>query len=52
MGNRAELPENPLLLTFDDGCKDYFTDVLPVLLKYGLQGSFYVPMQYFKEKRS
>jgi len=41
--NLSELPEKSLLLTFDDGYADHFYNVLPVLDKYKLQGSFYIP---------
>lgn len=37
-----ELPERALLLTFDDGYSDHFTNVYPFLKKHGLQGSFFV----------
>ncbi len=38
-----ELPENAMLLTFDDGYIDHFTYVFPVLREYKMQGSFFVP---------
>lgn len=34
------LPENALLLTFDDGYADNYTVAYPILEEYGLQGSF------------
>ncbi|MBS9404040.1 polysaccharide deacetylase family protein [Halomonas sp. TRM85114] len=37
------LPENPLLLTFDDGYMDHFEHVLPLLSERGWQGSFFPP---------
>lgn len=37
------LPENPLLLTFDDGYMDHFEHVLPLLSARGWQGSFFPP---------
>ena len=36
------LPERPIVLTFDDGHKDHFTDVLPLLQKYDYVGEFFV----------
>ena len=42
-------PENALLLTFDDGYIDNFTVALPLLQKYGLQGSFFIPGKTFEE---
>jgi peptidoglycan/xylan/chitin deacetylase (PgdA/CDA1 family) len=38
---KNNLPENSLLLTFDDGYKDHFDFVFPVLRGLGLQGSFF-----------
>src|SRR3989338_5457904 len=40
-----KLPENALLLTFDDGYRDHFEFVFPVLKKFGIQGSFFVPVE-------
>lgn len=39
----ASLPKNALLLTFDDGYAEHFTQVYPLLKEFGFQGSFYVP---------
>lgn len=36
----AELPENAMLLTFDDGYADNYTVAFPILEEYGLQGVF------------
>ena len=38
----GRLPENPCLLTFDDGFKDAYTNVFPRLRKRGLHGLFFV----------
>lgn len=43
------LPENSLLLTFDDGYIDHYTNVFPILSEYGLQGSFFIPVKALKE---
>lgn len=37
----APLPPNALLLTFDDGYADHFTDVYPVLRRHGVTGCFF-----------
>ncbi|TDA95524.1 polysaccharide deacetylase family protein [Halomonas marinisediminis] len=37
------LPDNPLLLTFDDGYMDHIDHVLPLLSSRGWQGSFFPP---------
>ncbi len=46
---KAPLPDNAMLLTFDDGYIDNFTFVFPVLKEYGMQGSFFVPGKVFTE---
>jgi peptidoglycan/xylan/chitin deacetylase (PgdA/CDA1 family) len=38
-----ELPENALLLTFDDGFRDHFDFVFPILDEFHVQGSFFPP---------
>lgn len=37
------LPENAMLLTFDDGYIDNYTYVFPVLKEHHMQGSFFIP---------
>lgn len=44
-----ELPEDALLLTFDDGYIDNFTYVMPVLEEEKVQGSFFIPGKTFAE---
>ncbi len=46
---KNELPDKTLLLTFDDGYIDNFTVALPLLKKYGMQGSFFIPGKTFSE---
>src|SRR5216683_3130136 len=36
------LPEQPVVLTFDDGFADFFTEALPVLQRYGFTATLYV----------
>ena len=43
MQEGSQLPANSVLLTFDDGYSDHFVNVLPILLKHGIQGCFYPP---------
>lgn len=42
-----QLPENALLLTFDDGYADHYTYALPILEEAGMQGSFFIPGKTF-----
>lgn len=41
------LPENALLLTFDDGYIDNYTYAFPLLQEFGFQGSFFIPGKTF-----
>lgn len=45
------LPPNALLLTFDDGYIDHFTEVFPVLEKEKLSGCFFPPAQSILENK-
>ena len=45
--NGRPLPENPILLTFDDGYVDNYTCALPILEENGLQGSFFIQGKTF-----
>lgn len=40
---KRPLPKKSFYLTFDDGFKQHYTNVLPILKQYGLSGSFFVP---------
>lgn len=48
---RSELPENALLLTFDDGYADNYTFALPLLEEFHVQGSFFIPGKTFAEHK-
>jgi peptidoglycan/xylan/chitin deacetylase (PgdA/CDA1 family) len=39
--NNGIMPKNSVLLTFDDGLKDCYLYVYPILKKMGIQGSFF-----------
>jgi peptidoglycan/xylan/chitin deacetylase (PgdA/CDA1 family) len=36
------LPDKPIILTFDDGYLDNYTNAFPILQKYGMVGTFFV----------
>ncbi|HYU73073.1 MAG TPA: polysaccharide deacetylase family protein [Ktedonobacteraceae bacterium] len=38
----STLPERPVILTFDDGFSDFYTEALPVLQKYGFVATLYI----------
>ena len=38
----TSLPEHPVVITFDDGFADFFTDALPVLMRYNFTATLYV----------
>lgn len=40
-----ELPDDSVLLTFDDGYSDHFRYAFPILDSMGVQGSFFVPVK-------
>ena len=46
-----ELPDNALLLTFDDGYIDNYTFAFPILEENHLQGSFFIPGKTFAEHK-
>jgi peptidoglycan/xylan/chitin deacetylase (PgdA/CDA1 family) len=45
------LPLKPVVLTFDDGFKDQFTNAYPLLKRYGLRGTFFIITGFVDEGR-
>lgn len=45
------LPPKACLLTFDDGYKDHYTYVFPLLMKMNIKGCFYIPAKSFEQKK-
>ena len=39
----ASLPDRPVLITFDDGFADFYTDALPILEENGFPATMYIP---------
>ena len=48
--NNAELPENPILITFDDGYEDNYQNAYPILKKYGFTGTIFVITGFVGQK--
>lgn len=48
---KEPIPENSILLTFDDGFKDHYLYVFPILKKFNIQGLFFPPARAIEEKK-
>ena len=46
---KEKFNEKDVWLTFDDGYKDHYTFVFPLLTKYSLKGSFFPPVSTSQE---
>lgn len=40
--NQARLPEKPIILTFDDGYRDFYTDAFPILRKHRIKATAFI----------
>jgi len=49
--HEKDLPPNPILLTFDDGYSDHFTNVFPILEARGIKGCFFPPAQAILQRK-
>ena len=46
------LPDKPVLLTFDDGYRDFYTDVYPILKTYNARATVYVVSGFIGNRNS
>ena len=46
----GQMPRRPVVITFDDGNIDVFTNAYPILDKYGFVGTFYIVDRYLNGK--
>lgn len=42
LDGKRKLPQKPIVLTFDDGYRDFYTDAYPILKKYNVKATQYV----------
>ena len=48
--NRRNLPEKPILITFDDGFEDFHTHALPLLNEFEISATLYVTTGYVGDR--
>jgi peptidoglycan/xylan/chitin deacetylase (PgdA/CDA1 family) len=47
----APLPERPVVVTFDDGYRDQYTNALPLLAARGLTATFFIVTDFINDQR-
>lgn len=46
LANKRPLPKKPIILSFDDGYEDFYTDVMPILQKHKVRAVAYIITQF------
>lgn len=49
---KLELPAKPIVLTFDDGYEDNYTNAYPILKKYGFKGTIFVISSFLGKNKN
>ncbi len=49
LDGKKKLPDKPIVLTFDDGYRDFYTDAYPILKKYHVKATAYVVPGFFDQ---
>lgn len=49
LSRNEPLPPQPIIITFDDGYRDHYTNAFPILKKYGFTATFFVFTQVIDE---
>lgn len=52
LAGEADLPENPVLITFDDGYKDNYQNAYPILKKYGFKATVFVVTSFMGTQKN
>ncbi len=47
--SKKELPKNPIILTFDDGYRDFYTTAWPILKKHHIKATEYIVVNFMKK---
>lgn len=49
LDGKIQLLQKPVLITFDDGYRDFYTDVFPILKKYNIKATIYVVSDFINK---
>jgi peptidoglycan/xylan/chitin deacetylase (PgdA/CDA1 family) len=50
--SHKDLPEKPIILTFDDGYLDNYENAYPILQEFGYEGTFFVVTEFIDTQRA